>query len=104
MVNYPPVNLASILDPHPAEDIALISRSRTTSYGDLRDQVAHLRGGLVGLGVEPGDRVVLVCANNWYFVASYFAVLGTGAVALVAASVPAWRAARVDPALPLRAD
>jgi ABC-type lipoprotein release transport system permease subunit len=27
-----------------------------------------------------------------------------GVVALVAGSVPAWRAARVDPALPLRAE
>jgi len=75
----PGVNLASILDPHPDDAPALISRGRTTSFGDLRDQVASLRGGLIGLGVEPGDRVALVCANNWYFVVSYFAALGSGA-------------------------
>ena len=34
----------------------------------LRVQVAGYRGGLVGLGLEPGDRVAIACANNWYFV------------------------------------
>ncbi len=51
---------------------------RTTTYGELRDQVAGLRGGLAGLGLEPGDRVGIVAANNWYFVVSYLAVLGAG--------------------------
>lgn len=80
MVNCPAVNLATIIDPHPDDAVALISRRRTTTFGELRDQVAHLRGGLVGLGVEPGDRVAVVCANNWYFVASYLAALGAGAI------------------------
>lgn len=78
----PAVNLATIIDPHPADETALISRGRATTYGALREQVGHLRGGLVGLGVQPGDRVVLVCANNWYFVTSYLAVLGAGAIAV----------------------
>ncbi len=76
------MNLATILDPHPDDAPALISRGRATSYGHLRDQVARLPGGLTGLGVVPGDRVGIVCANNWYFVASYFAVLRAGAVAV----------------------
>jgi long-chain acyl-CoA synthetase len=76
------MNLASIVDPHPADAIAVISRSKTTTYGALRDQVAGLRGGLVGLGLEPGDRVAIVAANNWYFVVSYLAVLGAGCVAV----------------------
>jgi len=76
------VNLASILDPHPGDAPALISRGDTTDYGTLRDQVGHLRGGLVGLGIDPGDRVAIVCANNWYFVVSYLAIIGVGAVAV----------------------
>jgi len=76
------VNLASILDPHPADAPALISRGRTTDYGTLRDQVAGLRGGLTSLGLDPGDRVGIVCANNWYFVVNYLAILGIGAVAV----------------------
>ncbi|MGI8755024.1 MAG: AMP-binding protein [Acidimicrobiales bacterium] len=76
------MNLASVIEPHAQDGVAIVSRGRTTTYGDLRDQVGHLRGGLVGLGIEPGDRIGIVCANNWYFVVSYLAVLGVGAVAV----------------------
>ncbi len=76
------LNLAEICADHAADNIAIISRGRATTYGELRDQVAHLRGGLVEAGIEPGDRVGIVAANNWYFVVSYLAVLGVGAVAV----------------------
>ncbi len=76
------MNLASIIDPHPAERVAIISRSRPTTYGQLRDQVARLRGGLAGLGLRTGDRVGLICSNGRYFVDSYLALLGLGAVAV----------------------
>lgn len=76
------MNLAAICADHPADKVALISRGRTTTYGELRDQVGHLRGGLAAQGVAPGDRVGIVSANNWYFVASYLAILGVGAVAV----------------------
>ncbi|MET0727975.1 MAG: AMP-binding protein [Acidimicrobiales bacterium] len=82
VVDYPAMNLASIVDPHPATAVAMISRGKTTTYGELRDQVDRLRGGLVRLGLEPGDRVGIVAANNWYFVVSYLAILGVGAVAV----------------------
>ncbi len=76
------MNLASIIDPHPDGATALISRGRRTDYGTLRSQVAGLRGGLIGAGVEPGDRIGIVCSNNRYFVVSYLAILGVGAVAV----------------------
>ena len=76
------MNLAAIIEPHPDDAPALISRGEVTTYGTLRQQVAGLRGGLVGLGVDPGDRVAILCANNWYFVVSYLAVLGAGGVAV----------------------
>lgn len=76
------MNLASMIESHPSDAPALISRGRTTDYGTLRDQVARVRGGLTGLGLEPGDRVAVLCANNWYFVVSYLATLGIGAVAV----------------------
>ena len=77
-----PLQLAAIIEPHPDDAVAIISRGRSTTYGELRSQVAALRGGLVGLGLDPGDRVGIVCANNWYFAATYLAVLGIGAVAV----------------------
>lgn len=76
------MNLAHLIDDHPADHVAVISRSRPTTYGVLRDQIAHLRGGLAGLGVGPGDRVGILCSNGRYFVDTYLAVLGLGAVAV----------------------
>jgi long-chain acyl-CoA synthetase len=76
------VNLAAVIESHPADAVALVSRGQPTTYGELRDQVALLRGGLVRLGVQPGDRVALVTANNWFFAVSYLATLGVGAVAV----------------------
>ncbi len=76
------MNLARVIDDQPADATALLSRGRTTTYGELCTQVAAVRGGLRSLGVERGDRVAIVCANNWYFVVSYLATLGIGAVAM----------------------
>jgi long-chain acyl-CoA synthetase len=76
------VNLATVIDQHPDEATALVSRGKATSYGELRRQVGELRYGLKSLGVEPGDRVAIVAANNWFFVVGYLAALGVGAVAV----------------------
>jgi len=74
------VNLATIIDGHPDDAVAVISRGQKTTYGELRRQVGELRGGLTRLGVAPGDRVAMVSANTWFFAVTYFAALGAGAV------------------------
>ena len=74
------MNLAHIIDLHPSDDFAIISRGRATTYGALRDQVAHVRGGLVALGLGKGDRIALLCSNSRYFVDVYLAALGIGVV------------------------
>src|SRR4051812_26357088 len=71
-----------MIDGHDADRVALISGNRETTYGELRDQVARLRGGLAAVGVVDGDRVVIVCANNRYFVIAYLATVALGAVAV----------------------
>lgn len=76
------MNLATIIEGHPDDACALISRGKPTDYGTLRQQVDGLRTGLVGLGLRPGDRVAIVSGNNRYFVASYLAALGAGLVAV----------------------
>ena len=76
------MNLASIIDPHPSDAVALISRGENTTYGELRDEVDRLRGGLAELGIRDGDRVVLLCGNGRFFAISYLATLGLGAVAV----------------------
>lgn len=74
------INLAHIIDAHAADRVAIISRGRETTYGELRDQVAHMRGGLQALGLGKGDRIALLCGNGRYFVVLYLAALGLGAV------------------------
>jgi long-chain acyl-CoA synthetase len=92
------VNLASIVEGHPDDAVALIGRGVRTTYGELRADVARARAGLVARGVAPGDRVALLCANNRLFVVGYLAVLGAGAVAvpLNPLSPPAELAAELD--------
>lgn len=76
------MNLAEIIERHPADDTALISRGRPTSYGELRRQVASLRGVLAENHVDRGDRVAILCGNSRYFVLAYLATLGVGGVAV----------------------
>lgn len=76
------MNLATIIDAHPDEAVALVSRGQSTDYGTLRRQVAGLRGGLIELGLEPGERLAIIAGNNWYFTVSYLAALGAGLVAV----------------------
>lgn len=74
------MNLASIIDDHDADSVALVHRGRSTTYGHLRDQVDRMRGGLASLGVRDGDRVALLCSNSDHFVIAYYGALGLGAV------------------------
>ncbi|HUF97216.1 MAG TPA: AMP-binding protein [Ilumatobacter sp.] len=76
------MNLANIIDGHAGDSVALISRNRETTYDELRSQVARVRGGLMARGLGKGDRVVILCGNNRYFVVSYLAIVGLGAVAI----------------------
>jgi long-chain acyl-CoA synthetase len=76
------VNLATLIEDHPADAPALVSRGKVTTYGELREQVARIRGSLLARGIEPGDRVAIIAANNWYFVVAYLAVIGVGAIAV----------------------
>jgi long-chain acyl-CoA synthetase len=76
------VNLARIVEGHPDDAVALINRGSPTTYGALRAPVDAVRGGLAELGLEPGDRVGIVAANNPYFVVAYLAILGRGCVAV----------------------
>lgn len=76
------MNFAEIIEGHPPESIALVSGGSATTYGELRDQVGRLRGSLRELGIGTGDRVAILSGNSPYFVVSYLACLGIGAVAV----------------------
>jgi long-chain acyl-CoA synthetase len=76
------MNLSRIIEGHPDDSVALISRNHPFTYGELRDQVARFRGGLTRLGIGQGDRVAILCGNNRHFVVAYLATIGIGAVAV----------------------
>ena len=74
------MNVARIIDSHPDERVALISHGRETTYGELRRQVAALRAEYRTIGLREGECVALLCSNTPYFVVSYLAAVGIGAV------------------------
>jgi long-chain acyl-CoA synthetase len=76
------VNLATIVEAHPDDSLALIDGARLVTYAELRRLVAAARGGLLASGVVPGDRVAIVLPTSVDFVVSYLAVLGSGAAAV----------------------
>ena len=73
------VNVAHVVDGHNADAVALVSRNQQITYGELRDQIDRMRGGLAGLGIGNGDRVALLCGNGHPFVIAYLAAVGLGA-------------------------
>lgn len=76
------MNLADIIEFHDGMAPAIISRGRTTTYGQLRQQVEAFRGALQQLGVQRNDRVALMCGNGRWFAVSYLATVGMGAIAV----------------------
>jgi long-chain acyl-CoA synthetase len=76
------VNLASLVEGHPAEGRALYDGGRWHSWGEVRRRSAAAASGLASLGVGPGDRVAIAWPTSVDFVVAYLAVLATGGVAV----------------------
>jgi len=76
------VNLAALVEGHPAERRALYDRGSWHSWGEIRRQAAAAAGGLVRMGVGPGDRVAISWPTSVDFVVAYLAVLAAGGVAV----------------------
>ncbi len=67
------------------DTVAAIGRSQTRppvqlTFGELRDQVARARAGLLALGVRPGDRVVAYLPNIPETLVAFIATASIGAV------------------------
>ena len=60
--------------------VALVADGRQTTYAELGERVHRLAGGLRSLGVDPGDRVVMVLPNGARFVETWWAAVSAGAV------------------------
>jgi acetoacetyl-CoA synthetase len=67
------------------DEIAVVSRSQTRepvdlTFGELREQVARARAGLLRLGVGPGDRIVAYMPNIPETLVAFAATASIGAV------------------------
>jgi fatty-acyl-CoA synthase len=47
-----------------SERPAVVFEGRTRTYGELRDRARRVGDGLIGIGVEPGDRVAFLSTNR----------------------------------------
>jgi acetoacetyl-CoA synthetase len=68
-----------------ADAVAIVAVSQTResselTFGELREQVARARAGLLRLGVEPGDRVVAYLPNIPETIVAFLAAASLGAV------------------------
>ena len=57
------------------------------SYRQLNDRTNRVATGLIKLGIRPGDRIGLCAPNSIDWIAFYFAVIKTGAVAITLPSL-----------------
>jgi len=62
------------------DKVALITGDAQLSFNELEQRSNQLANALVGLRIQPGDRVSLYSPNCWEWVVSYHGVLKTGAV------------------------
>ena len=82
-LNYPSMTLGRLIDQCAdrfGDVTALIYNSKRWSYRELLEQVNRMAGGLAGLGVRRGDRVLLTLPNCPESVISFLAVQKLGAV------------------------
>jgi long-chain acyl-CoA synthetase len=77
------LNLASVLE-HQAmltpDRVAVTFGAKHMTYAELDAGASQVAGGLLTLGIGPGDHVALSCPNVPWFPLAYFGILKTGAV------------------------
>jgi len=67
-----------------ATALVLPAEQESFSFREIDARVARFAGGLVALGVQPGDRVVLHLPNGWQWIVAYHAIARTGGVVVPA--------------------
>ncbi len=63
-----------------ADHDALITDDRSFTFADLRDEVRRAAAAIIGLGVQPGDKVAIWSPNTWHWVIACLAIQYAGAV------------------------
>ena len=67
----------------PGRSVVLRSADRSLTRDDLKAEAEAVAGGLVGLGVGPGDRIAIYAANSLEWVVAYLGVLRAGGCAVM---------------------
>ena len=62
--------------------VAVLFERREITYAELRDQTVRAAAVLRQLQISPGDRVAILLADSPEFIASFVAVISTGAIAV----------------------
>ena len=74
------VNLATIIDRHAPDRLALVDGDRhTMTYGEIRTHADRVRSYLTNRGVRSDDRVSVLAGNEPLFVGAALGALGVGA-------------------------
>jgi long-chain acyl-CoA synthetase len=61
---------------------AILWRDRALTYGELREKVAQVAGGLVARGHLKGDRVGILSENSPFFASAYLGIIRAGLTAV----------------------
>jgi long-chain acyl-CoA synthetase len=74
------VNLAALVNDHPAGARAICDHDIWHTWGTVRSRAGTVAAGLQSMGVAPGDRVAVAWPTSVDFVIAYLGVLAAGAV------------------------
>ena len=62
------------------EKIAIFYRDKTISYSELYFLILKIIGELDALKLNPQEKIIIIADNSFFFVVSYFAIIGSGRV------------------------
>ena len=83
MNTIPPMNAAqTLLEAGAAQAIALECGDERLSYADLRARVRQSAGSWRALGLQPGERVVVLAPDSIDWVVAYLGIIWAGGVAI----------------------
>lgn len=63
-----------------ADHDALITDDRSFTFAELREEVRRAAAAIIGLGVQPGDKIAIWSPNTWHWVIACLATQYAGAV------------------------
>lgn len=62
--------------------VGVVCGDRQFTYAEFGDRVERLASGLVGMGIQPGDRVAYLSFNNHQLLEGYYGVVQAGAIVM----------------------